>query len=771
MIAYLFVLLSIGAGIQGTVRTRSSLEPIPGAVVTIPELKRTVTADARGYFVISDVPEGRWNVEASALGHATHALTVVSTGTGVIRIDFELAVEPVRIRDLEVRGGQAGEDQGGVRANTSAGPPAVRVDVASLRLQPGLAEPDVLRALQVLPAVGSISDLSSALYVRGGASDQNLITLDNIPLFNPYHLGGIFSAISAGAVSRVDVWAGAQPARAPGDRLSSTVAIHSRDGGRDQLRGEGAIGLISAHGVIDGPLPGRKGSYLLAGRRTYIDPAIAAANKLGLTDFRMPYGFSDLYGKATHSVGLLGTVSASAYLNSESIDFPESMRTDSDGDLLFNWGSRMFSVGYRQALNAYLLLDARAGYSDFHGSFDWWDSDFATEPPAKVLDGRTLARDLLVGVDLTWYRPSHTLLFGLQSDNYLFEHRLESDSGFVNDSVLLQSFNRAARERTVAAYVEGEFQLSDDFDLRVGLRHLGTDDLGNAWLPRAALRWKLGDYVAVSASAGRFAQAIRSMRNDESYVASILAYDLLTAQEKEAGLSRGDEVTLGAEWARGASTIRLDAYAKRMNRLVLPHTLEAPLDMTALTIDEYRIGTGSVRGLELLASHRVGETRYMLSYALTRSSRRVGSDVYIPRFERRHMLDATAITSLGQSGVFSTRVSWGSGQPFTPVETVVVDRTFDPATGTWRYPNAAVIVGTHNSDRLPAYFRVDVAARKQFTTQWFGRETKLSPYVQVLNLFNTHNVMFGELMPAAEPRLQYTPQLPILPTFGIEWRF
>ncbi|MGH7506292.1 MAG: carboxypeptidase regulatory-like domain-containing protein, partial [Longimicrobiales bacterium] len=362
-----------GAAIQGIVRVAGTLEPIANATITIAGLDRLVVADAKGFFVLADVPSGSWEVEASAPGYASNALTVVSSGTGVIRLDFELAIRPVELDPLDVDAdGSSATVPVRARAPSSAGPPAARLDGPSIKRMPGLVEADVLRALHVLPAVSAISDFSSALYVRGGSADQNLITLDGIPLFNPYHVGGIFSAIGADAVSSVDVWAGAFPAASAGDRLSSVVQIHTREGGRDRVRSSGAIGLLAAHLTLDGPL-GAGGAFLFSGRRTYLDVVSDAAYGVGLIDNTLPYGFSDAYLKLSHRVGALGSISLSGYLDLESVRFPERMRHEHGLDLQFGWGARMLALSYRQPIGGSLLLEARAGFTGFAGDFDGYE--------------------------------------------------------------------------------------------------------------------------------------------------------------------------------------------------------------------------------------------------------------------------------------------------------------------------------------------------------------------------------------------------------------
>lgn len=222
--------------LHGTVRAEGTQEPIAYATLELPGLGRRVEADARGYYVVPDLPIGRWQVRVSAFGYRPSE-RMVDVGRGEsLRVDFVLARRPIELEGVAVE-----TESAAPAVAEHAGPGPVRISAPMIRVVPALAEADVLRAVQALPSVAAASDFSSALYVRGGSPDQNLVLLDGAPLFNPYHLGGIFSAFDPDAVQAVDVLPGAFPASV-GDRVSGVVAVRTRDGGRDRIRGRGAVG-------------------------------------------------------------------------------------------------------------------------------------------------------------------------------------------------------------------------------------------------------------------------------------------------------------------------------------------------------------------------------------------------------------------------------------------------------------------------------------------------------------------------------------------------
>lgn len=239
--------------------------------------------------------------------------------------------------------------------------------------------------------------------MRGGSSDQTLITLDGIPVFNPYHLGGIFSAIDPDAVATVDVHPGGLPASL-GDRLSGAVEIWTREGGKDRIRGQGGVSLISTRAGVDGPLAG--GTFLLSLRRTYLDLLTGVADLAGWLERPLPYHFTDAHLKLTRPVGSTGALTGSFYLDTEQLTNrdPTSVSSSPSDRDHFGWGSRVFSLGHRRTLGGSLLLETKAGFSSFRGEAEFFDvftaPDLQELRTVRTVHGRTYMRDVVGQADL-----------------------------------------------------------------------------------------------------------------------------------------------------------------------------------------------------------------------------------------------------------------------------------------------------------------------------------------------------------------------------------
>ncbi len=269
---------------------------------------------------------------------------------------------------------------------------------------------------------------------------------------------------------------------------------------------------------------------------------------------------------------------------------------------------------------------------------------------------------------------------------------------------------------------------------------------------------------------------MQSLRDEESLGASLLAYDFLGAPSPSAGLLTGEDLVIGAVWAQGATSLRVYAYAKRLHNLPLPPTPDDILETPVIVSEGFRSGEGSAQGIELLARHSRGSAQFSLAYTLAFAGRELEGERFAPRFERRHTMDALALLPLGGRGQFSARFAVATGQPYTPVLGIGQGYRFNPISRQFVDSSGrrgTLLLGEHNGARLPGYLRLDVGARRTFRKHWFGSDVTLTPYLQILNVLNTRNVLFAEPQTSgvAAPELEYAPQLPFFPTFGFEWSF
>ena len=268
------------------------------------------------------------------------------------------------------------------------------IDSVLIRSLPVILETDVLRATAVSPSASAASDYTAVPFIRGGASDGTPVLLDGVRLFNAFHLGGFVSAINAEVVERATVLPGSGGDALPIGSLSGAINITTRDGSRDRARMAGSLGLASSRLSVEGPV-GESVSYLLSGRRTYIDGFTLALKKLGIIDGHFPYFFQDLHGKVTTDLGGVRRLSVSGYLNSESLTSFHSRRENSEEALEvgISWGNAAFSGHYRDRFGANGIIDARLGHSRFRSDLLNVHRELVSADPAVYVYDTLLAGD------------------------------------------------------------------------------------------------------------------------------------------------------------------------------------------------------------------------------------------------------------------------------------------------------------------------------------------------------------------------------------------
>ena len=760
------------ATLSGVVRDSVDLEPIAYAQVTVTATVGEAVAaagvsDRYGAFVVPGAAGGgAVRVEVAAFGYALWTRTYETMPSEPIRV--LLSPAPIGLEGLEVSvAGRAGDP-------ISLSRDAFVIDSALMRTLPIILETDVLRATAVSPSASAPSDYTSVPFIRGGTSEGTPVLLDGVRLFNAFHLGGFLSAINAEVVERATILAGSGGDGMAIGSLSGAIDIATRDGARDEMRMAGSLGLASSRLSVEGPIGGSV-SYLLDGRRTYIDGFTLALKKMGVIRDHLPYFFQDLHAKVTADLGGVRRLSVSGYHNSESLQLYDTEETNTLG---LSWGNSALSVHYRDRLGDNGIVDATLGHSRFTsdlfalggGSAVYVNGERVeyTPPTDTLLFGDGIMSEARADLRVTWRTGRATITSAAQATRFLGQHdydhtdEFDSDEGFFFSPLTLRESSWR-----LAAYSSVEVPLQRGFSTRAGLRVDHFRRLATTLAPFAELSYAASWWDA-RISAARSHQALASVRDEEALGASFLAYDLLVPVS-EAPVPRNTEFTIGWEGSRAGVRVRVDAYTRRLDNLRLPALGARPATGAALGDPSlWVVSSGSAKGIETSGSWITdGGFSVLGSYRWARVSRTVGSRTFKPRFHRNHEFELGTSYARGASS-WSARVSLRSGQPITPVLGVVPIEVY----GTGR-TRLVPLGGEYNSGTLPHYARIDVGWRRESRVSWFGGGS-IVPYVSVANLFSLPNVVGGFVerrYSSGEIERVYVPQLPMIPFFGVEFRF
>ena len=496
---------------------------------------------------------------------------------------------------------------------------------------------------------------------------------------------------------------------------------------------------------------------------------------MGVTSDHLPYFFQDFHAKVTADLGGIRRLSVSGYRNSESLQVYDSEETNTLG---LSWGNSALSVHYRDRLGDNGIVDANLGHSRFTSDLSALGGGSAvyvndvrveyTPPTDTLLFGDGIMSETRADLRVTWRTGRATITSGAQATGFLGDHdydhtdEFDSDEGFFFSPVDLRESSWR-----LAAFSSVEVPLQRGFSTRAGLRVDHFRRLATTLAPFAELSYA-GSWWDARISASRSHQALASVRDEEALGASFLAYDLLVPVS-EAPVPRNTEFTIGWEGSRAGVRVRVDAYARTLDNLRLPALGARPATGAALGDPSlWVVSSGSAKGVETSWSW-ISDVGFSLlgSYRWARVSRTVGSRTYKPRFHRNHEFELGTSWARGASS-WSARVSLRSGQPTTPVLAVVPVEIH----GTGR-TELVPLGGEYNSGTLPRYARIDVGWRRESRVSWFGGGS-IVPYVSVANLFSLPNVVGGFVerrYSTGDIRRVYVPQLPMIPFFGVEFRF
>jgi hypothetical protein len=763
--------------------------PVSGARVTATPaggaVRRSAVTGEGGAFRLAGLAAGEYRVRAQRIGYTAAERTVSVAAGGESRAELALAEETFTLEAIEARA-RAVEQRERTRFETEAGVTSRVITGEELKSLPGLGEADVLRAIEVLPGVVSTSDFSSAFNVRGGSADQNLILLDGFPIFNPFHLGGLFSVFNGDVIERAELLAGGFGAEY-GGRVSSVLGVETEPGTRGKgIQGAAGVSVLASRLALRGDLPvrdslGRRGGWLVSARRSYFDALLAPV-------VNFPYHLTDFQAGASLPLSRGGTLRFTGYTGEDVLDLSDFELSGSDDDtpegegpddddsdavlrVKWNWGNRVAGLHLNQPLGRW-TSDTRLGYSRYAESLtfvDFGDTRFESGISQWALRsdfGRALA-------------PRLALRTGGEAT--LLGYRNLGESGGT-------TFFDASRRGTLASgYGQLRWEPSAVWIVEPGLRaDVWTTDghTRSVVSPRLAVKRFFGAErdAAVKVSVGRYAQFIHSLRDENLPISN----DTWVTADENVPAVVSDQVQAGIEKFWGDRWyVSAEGYARRFDGVVELNPADDPNDDT----DDLLSGTGRSYGFDVLVRRSAGRLTGWTTLSLLRATRTfpdptaAGLDdapqsvTFPPIFDRRVDLDVVATYRLGRRTQLGARLNFGSGVPYTRPVAQIVGFETDVVGGGYRLPRPEsddpdlpiyVVLGDRNRERYPAYQRLDISLRRSYTRRW----GTLTPYVQVLNTLNRRNVLFYFYNYSDTPATRSgISMFPVLPTIGVEATF
>ncbi len=824
----LFSLTYARQSIHGFVRENETGEPLPYANVILPALNRGATSNVEGYFVVSDLPVGTHTLIVSIIGYSKYEQTIDLPADLNLRLDIRLDQVIIEGQTIEV---SAEREKFKELVSTST----VTLDRRAIEVAPSFVEADVFRALQLLPGVQSLNDFSSALYVRGSTPDQNLIMLDGITVYNPMHLGGIFSTFNTDAIKEADFHAGGFPAQY-GGRLGSILNIVNREGNTEEVTGSANISLISSKALIEGPLPtfgseSIKGSWMIAGRRTYFDvianafykhvvlPRLDPVDREDSPDKIFPYYFYDFQGKVNLDVGSDHRLTWSSFYGDDVLnwDFQADYSSDDwedegyepDGGYYFEerdssvfdwrWGNFTNSLSWRWIISPKLIARTFIANSRFRFAvdFDYADEfyshndyDTSSSQSSFGFDLFDRINDNSVESNVTWLaNDAHNVLAGFQHKEVHFQLGMILGAQEIYNGVQ-EAFRDTimwmeSKPAESAIYFQDQWKLNPLLSLQTGLRVARYSLHDTTYFePRLGLKYFLSEKVSLKGSVGRYHQFLTVANPPDE---NLRFLDIWFGIPGDRPAPRSDHYIFGVEYLSDSDIlVRAETYYKSFDNLLTlkPTDLIAVDENDHLRIDpfnEFWETDAYAQGLEILVKKLSGKVRGWAGYTYAQTKRKYeGQDWYFPKYDRTHTLNIVADWALKQGLHFSTAVTYSSGNPYTAVKgrtEVWGDNSY--GLDNYYYGRDSFLYGDKHGQRYPGYFRWDVSfkKRKPFFNghrEWYFQILNVTNHLNVFSyLYRNHweyNRRTYEYENKGVQRLGI-PMFPFFPTFGVKFEF
>ena len=726
--------------LRGFITDQSDGQPLPGANVALQSLDdpqqriRGAVSDKDGFYQINQIVPGRYGVRISFVGYTTQADTLLLRADLFVTLSVEMAVSEEALDEVVIQA------EGGA-TEVEAGLQTVRPKDLE-RIPTPDASGDLATYLQSLPGVVSLGDRGGQLFIRGGTPSQNLVLLDGLLIYQPFHIIGFFSAFPQDLVSYVDVYAGGYSARYNG-RISSVIDVSTREGNKQFFEGAGSISPFLSSLRVEGPIRQGTLSVLASMRRSTIErlaPTIVGE--------ALPFRFGDLFVKVQHTDQVNNRCSFSAMHTYDRgrIDPTDTLRTD-----VFQWNNLVFGGRcFVFPTTAPVSLDVNTGVSYVKNIV----GDAAD--PERSSDALQASME----INLTRFLGTTKLHLGVFSRmNWLGFRTAEQFQNLQRDKAVLFA---------IGTYVDAELLLSDTFTLTPGLA-LVTYPLNYpaSLEPRLRAVWKPGGEEGsreFSAALGVYRQTLVGITDERDAGSAFIAWlppPINDTHSRAIHVLAGFQQQIGP-WLRFAA----EGYYKRLSNLPIPIWSTIARFTTTLTLakgNAYGFDTRvefQRKALYAYASYGYAQTEYLSQQ--DNFGEWFGESIqrYNPPHDRRHQINAVLSLDLG---AFKTSVRWqyGSGLPYTrPLgfdELIPLRGLIDVRDS---YGTPRVLYDRPYQGRLPDYHRLDVSIERAFSL----KQGTLTVQAGAINLYDRDNLFYFDLF-----TVRRVDQLPLIPTLSLKF--
>lgn len=704
----------------GTITDGETGETLIGAKVEIIDANKATVTNEYGFYSITIPATDTIILSASYIGMETFYQRL--PGMNDTKWNIELMPGTTTLDEVIIVADQLRDKMSSTQMSME------QISAKTSKVLPALfGEVDIIKTLQLKAGVSSGSEGSTGLYVRGGAGDQNLIMLDEATVYNANHLFGFFSTFNSDAIKDVRLFKGGFPAQY-GGRLSSVIDVRMKDGNNKKLSGSGGIGLITSRLTLEGPI-GENTSFVVSGRRTYVDLITNAINKSqeDKPDFnKIPgYNFYDLNAKINTKLGEKDRIYLSGYFGKDQFALK-----DSTLDLGFSWGNATLTARWNHIFNNKLFANTSFIFSDYNYDISNEISGFSFSLGSKI-------RNYAEKMDFS-YNPNskHSIKMGISTTYYDFTvGRLKagSDDGSISFS---SGIDRTGME--YGLYVSDEFEIIKNLKANAGLRLSGwtsNNYFDGGIEPRLALLYEVNPRWSIKGGYARMKQYVHLISNSGISLPTDVWYPSTDAVHPQ----RSDQVSAGFSYLIAKGLLLTNEYYYKWLKNQVDFRDGANLFLNEEIEREFEFGKGYAYGTEVSLEKDFGKLSGWIAYTLAFVKRGgfpgiMDGRYFSPRYDRRNDIKVVATYKFNRRWTASATWVYGSGDlAWLPGGRALFQDikggSIDPVTP---------IYGDRNTFRLPAYHRGDISVIYYMFPKWGESNLSLSIY----NVYDRRNPYF-----------------------------
>jgi hypothetical protein len=723
------VLAQQTGSLRGVVTDSLKGEALPFANILIEGTTLGSSADLNGYFTITGIPIGdEYSVRLSYVGYFTKTMKISIKPNTITQIQAQMVPSSIQLQAIEMIGEKMDRPN-----ETNLG--LQKLTIRELEMLPKGVETDVFRSLQYLPGVQSTGDVSARYYVRGGGSNQNLVLLNGVSVYNPFHALGLFSIIDPEMINAVEFYKGGFPSEF-GGRLSSVLNLVTKDGNKNRYAGNAQVSFLTGKSAIEGPIPG--GSFIVTGRKSLFKDVL----KKFVNYKDAPFEFHDISAKINYSNNSEESLTK---LSAHGFNSLDQLLSDDPYESEFKWVNNIYGLNWFQAWeNVPIYSEAGLSLSRFDGNID---PKFSNSKRRK-----NKINDITFKADFT----------------NILESRDEVKVGFLLKSVNTEldfenlqgiQTNLNSQALSIGFYTKYRLLRWDALGIDAGSRFnfiTLTQKYSAFAEPRINLTYGIiPGLINLKGAYGIYTQELITVSN-ENEIISLFEPWVITPSYLSVPLAVHYVAGFDFTPVRNLS-FSFEAYYKD-----LKNTAEINDAKASDNDPDFVQGSGDAYGFEFLLKQNNTFMAFTGSYSLSWSYREINNWVSFPKYDTRHIVNLHLNFEFGHG--WSSSASWffNSGLPFTQIIGYYEKLYFDDlfySSGLPGFYSPYTILADRNLGRLPTYHRMDVSITKKFQFTLMNFEVSGS----VMNLYDRKNIFYYERATGKKVNM-----LPILPTATVK---